>query len=228
MPCVLAHTMPAEATSLVERITRAVTAIFWPSAEQTRNYSSSLLIGFRCGYCPKGLFAALVVYLLANAKSHFRWRLQRDRIFRDQISFFVGPYDTVVITVQPKFLEISCTSVSSESTHNRRFPPATTCGEVRRYIERGIREVTSTLHYTSDAAHYLAFYCPGSHRGPDPKEPHPAEVNFHVGVPCTLQCELAEEGTLPLPPRHERWFTEVCSRVCITVITWISSRDTSY
>ena len=216
MPCVLAHSKPAEATSLVERIAQAITAIFRPSAEQTRN-SSSLLIGFRCGYCPKGLFAALVVYLLANTESDFQWRLQRDRIFRDQISFLVGPYDTVTITVQPKFLEITCTPAASESTRNRRFPPATTCGEVRRYIERGIREVTSALHYTRDAAHYLAFYCPGDHRGPDPRELHLAEINFHGAVPCTLRCELAEEMIFRLPPGHERWFTEVRCRVCVTV-----------
>ena len=216
MPCVLAHTKPAESTSMVEKITRAITSVFKPS----RRISSSLLIGFRCGYCPKGLFAALVVYLLAKTKSCFQWSLQRDRIFRDQISFLVGPYDTVTITVQPKFLEITCTPTPSELTHNRRFPPATTCGEVRRYIERGIREVTSALHYTRDAAHYLAFYCPRDHRVPDPREPHPAEINFHGGAPCTLRCALSEERTFRLPPEHERWFTEVRSGVCISYYHW--------
>ena len=208
MPCVLAHTKPPE--SWFTRAFKAIRAFFSPSYP-------SLLIGFRCGYCPKGLFAALVVYLLANTKSDFQWRLQRDRIFRDQISFLVGPYDTVTITVQPKFLEITCTPTPSESTRNRHFPPATTCGEVRRYIESGIREVTSALHYTRDAAHYLAFYCPGDHRGSDPREPHPAEINFHGEVPCTLGCDLAEERTFRLPPGHERWFTEVRSRLCRSV-----------
>ena len=131
----------------------------------------------------------------------------------------MGPYDTVTITVQSKFLEITCSPASSESTHNRRIPPATTCGEVRRYIERGIHEVTSALHYTRDAAHYLALYCPGGHRGPEPKELHPAEINFHDGIPCNLRCELAEGRTFKLPPGHERWFIEVHSRVCMTVIT---------
>ena len=210
MPCVLAHTK------------LAIPAVALPGSEQTPRPSAEqclLVVGFRCGYCPKGLFAALVVYLLANTKSCFQWVLQKDRIFRDQISFSVGPYDTVTITVWPKFLEISCTPASSEFTRNRCFPPATACGEVRRYIERGIREVTSALHYTRDAAHYLAFYCPGDHRGPDPREPHPAEINFHGGVPCTLRCELAEKTTFRLPPGHERWFTEVRGRVCMTVMT---------
>ena len=206
MPCILAHAQPAEPTSLFERIYRAV---FRQSAEQSHN-SSSLLVGFRCGYCPKGLFAALVVYLLANARSHgHKWTLQRDQIFKDQISFLIRPYDTVSITVQPKFFEITCAPAVSKSRHNRHFPLATTCGEVRRCIETGIHEVTSALHYTSDAAHYLAFYCPGKHRGPDPKEPHPAEINFHDNKPCTLQCVLGEMGTFELPPGREKWFTEV-------------------
>ena len=209
MPCILAHAQPAEVSSWLEWISRALTAVFRRSAEQSPN-NSSLLVSFRCGYCPKGLFAALVVYLLAKARSHgHKWTLQRDQIFKDQISFLVRPYDTVSITVQPKFFEITCTPALSKSSHNRHFPLTTTCGEVRRCIVAGIREVTSALHYTSDAAHYLAFYCPGNHRGPDPKEPHPAEINFHDDRPCTLQCVLGERGTFELPPGHERWFPEV-------------------
>ena len=213
MPCILAHAQPAEPTSRLERISRAFTAVFRRSAEQSPN-SSSLLVGFRCGYCPKGLFAALVVYLLAKARSHgHKWTLQRDQIFKDQISFSVRPYDTVSITVQPKFFEITCNPVSSEFNQHRHFPLATMCGEVRCCIEAGIREVTSALHYTHDAAHYLAFYCPGKHRGPDPREPHPAEIIFHDNKPCTLQCVLEEGRTFRLPPGHERWFTEVCNGV---------------
>ena len=215
MPCILAHAKPAKPTSRFERISRAV---FRRSAEQSPNNSSSLLVCFRCGYCPKGLFAALVVYLLANARSHgHKWTLQRDQIFKDQISFLVRPYDTVSITVQPKFFEITCTPAVSTSSHNRHFPLATTCGEVRRCIETGICEVTSTLRYTSDAAHYLAFYCPRDHRGPDPKEPHPAEITFHDNKPCTLQCVLGERGTFELPPGHERWFTEVRCGVSVCI-----------
>ena len=213
MPCILAHAQPGEPTSRFERISRAFTDLFRRSAEQSHD-NSSLLVGFRCGYCPKGLFAALVVYLLANARSHgHKWSLQIDQIFKDQVSFLVRPYDTVSITVQPKFFEITCTSAVSKLSHNRSFPLATTCGEVRRCIETGIREVTSALHYTSDTAHYLAFYCPGKHRGPDPKEPHPAEINFHDNKPCTLQCVVDKRGTFELPSGHERWFTEVCNGV---------------
>ena len=52
----------------------------------------------------------------------------------------------------------------------------------------GIREVTSALHYTRDAAHYLAFHCP-VHQSPDLTEPQPAEIvfNFSGGVREDIQ-----------------------------------------
>ena len=210
MPCVLSHAQPAEDISRTSGD---------QSAELSSN-SSSLLIGFRCGYCPKGLFAALVVYLLANKKSPFQWRLQCDRIFKDQISFSVGPYDMVSITVQLKYFEISCTPKLSD---DRCFPLATMCGEVRRCIETGINKVTSALHYTQDT-HYLAFYCPGDHQSSHSMEPHPAEIIDIYGnilsmatpddiVPCTLRCELAKGKVFKLPPGHMRWFTKVHSGV---------------
>ena len=193
MPCVLAHAKPAQT----------------PSGGQSQN-NPSLLISFKGGFCPKGLFAALVVYLLAKTKGDFQWRLQPKKIFKDQISFSVGPYDTVSITVQPKFFQITChTSASFELNHNRQFPLAKTCGIVRQCIETGIREATSALHYESDANHCLAFYCPGVHQGSDQREPHPADISFLANKPCTLRCELAEGEPFKLPPGYEQWFTEV-------------------
>ena len=69
--------------------------------------------------------------------------------------------------------------------------------------------MTSALHYESDATHYLAFYCPGVHKGSDPREPHPAEIMFDANKPITLRCELAEGEPFKLPPGYEQWFTEV-------------------
>ena len=209
MPCILSHAQPAEAISGISGELLA-----------EPGFNSSLLIGFRCGYCPKGLFAALVVYLLAKKKGAFQWRLQCDKIFKDQISFSVGPYDTVSLTVQPKCFEISCTP---ELSYDRCFPLATMCIEVRRCIETGISKVTSSLHYAQDT-HYLAFYCPGDHQSPHSSEPHPAEIIDIYGntlsmttsddiVPCTLRCELAKGKVFKLPPGHERWFTKVCTGV---------------
>ena len=196
MPCILVHVKPTEASQRI--CGRKLN-------EQCQN--NPLLVCFRCGFCPKGLFAALVVYLLAKTKGDFQWRLQTDRIFKDQISFSVGSYDTISIAVKPKFFQITChSSASSELSQNRQFPLAKTCRMVRHCIETGIREVTSALHYVSNATHYLAFYCTGVHQGPDS---HPAEISFNANKLCTLWCELAEGEPFKLPPGYEQWFTEV-------------------
>jgi len=101
MPCALARAQPAKATSKFCR-------------GQLAHQIPSLLVCFTNGYCPHGYFAALVVHLLAKQKTKqgFQWRLKLDEIFKNQITFVVGPCYTVSITMWPDFFEITCTPPS--------------------------------------------------------------------------------------------------------------------
>ena len=189
MPCILKHAKPEETTA------------GGLSPQQPSNHPS-LLFGFRCGYCPKGVFATLVVHLLSNTK----WRLQQDRIFKNYIVFTVPPYDTVSITMHPKFLEITCSPASSEISRSHHIPLAKSCDNVKHSIERGIEKVTEVLHYLNDA--YLAFYCPGTNTGGSPIKPYLGEINFDGVVPHTISCD---GGISNLPIGYERWFPEVCT-----------------
>ena len=100
IPCILAHaeivnTKPSVSSCQVTKVSEA----------------PPLLACFCCGYCPRGLFCALVVYLLNNQmNSRFSWTLECEEIFRDQISFSVCPYDCVSLTVTPTFIEVCCSS----------------------------------------------------------------------------------------------------------------------
>ena len=162
MPCILAH---AQSTA---------PELLHTSATEDQQIPP-LLITFRCGYCPKGLFSALVVYLLANKmKSVLDWELETERIFRNAISFFVGPYDSTFLTLTSTYVEVAMLPVEVEG--ERRLSVEAVCTEVRRCTEKAIREVTSTLHYTSDAEHALAFYCTGRHEAG--QERHPANIVF--------------------------------------------------
>ena len=68
---------------------------------------SNLIVTFECGYCPKGLPGALVTYLMANEmNSDFYWTLDDEKIFRNQVSYRVGPLDTVVFKIWSTYLEI--------------------------------------------------------------------------------------------------------------------------
>ena len=178
--------------------------------------SSNSLICFTHGYCPHGLFAALVVHLLAKQKikEGFQWHLKLDEIFKNQISFLVGPCYTVSITMWPDFFEITCTPPSYEV---RGIGLTEVCLEVRKCIKRGIYEVTSDLQYRD--THYLAYECTRDHQSPNQVEFHTAAILDCHGnkltletssdsKPCTLECKVEEDNS-PFPHGHDIWFPEV-------------------
>ena len=91
------------------------------------------------------------------------------------------------------------------------------CTEVRCCIERAISQVTSDLHYTSDAEHILAFYCTGRHF---PRlECHPARIDYFRNKPCIVVCEHSRiRHKHKLPAGSLNWFGKVSSkkhRLCI-------------
>ena len=54
------------------------------------SYIPTLCVFFHCGYCPKGIFSALVVDLMKPRNRMLQWQLVQDAIYRDQVSFEVG------------------------------------------------------------------------------------------------------------------------------------------
>ena len=203
MPCVLAHS-----SSVFSETPQVSSASLIPP----------LLVWFRCGYCPKGLFPALVVYLLSekNPSCH-EWELETDEIFRDQISFFLEPYGaTVRLRILPTFCEISCERSVKVSDSKCSITHATLCNEVRQCIEKGIEEVTSDLHYLRQAEQCLAFYCSESHEGV--QEPHPAKIVFHKQQPQYLRCVLDTKTKSDVPKGSSVWFCEVSLLCC--VLNW--------
>ena len=200
-------------------------AIAGSSEGQSAEQYPSLLVCFTHGYCPVGLFAALVVHLLGKQKEKdgFQWRLKEDKIFKNQISFSVGPSYTVTITVWPDFLMVTCKPPACEVECTKL---AEICLEVRESIKTGIHKVTSNLQYR-DASHYLAFKCTNNHQGPNQAEFHPAKIldchgktlsleTCNGNNPYILECNLPEEKpptsrieNLPLPDGYKMWFPEV-------------------
>ena len=197
MPCTLAH-----AQSTAPDLAHSSAAL-----STNEQQIPPLLVTFRCGYCPKGLFSALVVYLLANKmKSELDWLLQTQQIYRNAISFLVGPYDSTNLTLSSKYLEVAM--LPSEVQRERVISIEAVCAEVRHCIETAVREVTSSLHYTSNAEHALAFYCTGRHE--TGQERHPAEVVFYRSEPCCIRCVTRKFiHQLYLPSGYQQWFGKV-------------------
>jgi len=129
IPCVLAHAESSQSKM----------------PDTAVSHIPPLLVTFESGYCPKGLFGAVTVYLLQNKmKSKLEWGLEQDRIFRDQICLSVGPYDSFQLTVLPSFLSIELYSSSGVPTCTICIQKV--CSEVCRCINSAISTMSETLH----------------------------------------------------------------------------------
>ena len=183
LPCVLAHANKAT------------------DAELPSTSVPSLLIAFEGGYCPKGVPGALITYFMTSKmESSTHWVLQTDEIFRDQISFTVGPYDTIVINIFPTHFEINCIPDSKFENERVHSPIGKTCNEIVRAINTGIPLILKDLNYI-DSHHKLTFQC----QAHTCKRNHPAEVlTDDSGCPRVLQCKNTKDR-FKLPAKSYYW-----------------------
>ena len=170
LPCVLAH------------------AKISTKASQLSTPVSSLLIVFDCGYVPKGVPGALIKYLMTNEmKSPSEWVLLTDEIFKDQISFNVGPYDVIVLEIFPTHFEINCIP-DEKFMVDRTSPIEDTCDEILNAINVGIRQILEDLNYIN-CQHRLTIQCQDS----DCKFKHKTQVcrdkSGHSGTVC---CQITK------------------------------------
>ena len=182
-PCVLAHALEDEYQQLM----------------LTGTSIPQLVVTFKCGYCPKGLAGALIKYLMANEmESCYTWEIYTDKIFRNQVSFHVGPLDTIVLRITPTYLEIICIP-GKFPNRDKKCPLSKICSEVRNAVEAGIKQVTTDINYVN-AQHGLTFHC-------ECKGDHPASLKYLGTEPYILYCSKTNKQ-YPLTPEHELWLVE--------------------
>ena len=187
IPCVLAHADQPD-----------ITFTELPCAHGP---TPPLLISFECGYCPKGVSGGVITYLMVNEmQSNFAWMLKPKNIFRDQVSFLVGPYDTIVLKILSTHLEVICIPGDLDQDDRKKCPLKEVCVEVRRAVEKGVREVTHDINYVQ-AHHSLSFSC----KAPTCSGHHPAKIIYHNKNPSSLLCEKTDKR-FKLPTGYEIWF----------------------
>ena len=163
---------------------------------------SPLVITFKYGYCPMGLGKALINYLMTDeVNPKIRWKLLTDQIFRDQVSFKVGPLDTVILRILPTHLvfiyipELEFPDRSTYYTEN-------VCFEVKKAIDTGIGNVVQSLHFlASEVEPSFTFLCPCVKC----ENKYPAETKFHDGRPVYLYCTKTRKEH-QLSQGYDKWF----------------------
>ena len=155
-----------------------------------------LLIAFESGFCPRGIPGAIIKYLMTNEmESHIEWELNSSEVFRNQVSFNVGPCD-IVLKIFPTHLQISF-DPESEATDSSEIKM--TCHETYIQFQQAMKTVTKGYR---ECDYYFAFYCTRSGC-----KSHPAEIKW---VEKKLKCKIKGRKT-HLPPNCELWEAQLKS-----------------
>ena len=154
------------------------------------------LVAFRSGFCPRGVPGALITHLMMNEmKSKMIWKLRSSRVYRNQISFRVGPCD-IIIKILPTHLKVY---LDPESGMTDRSKVMVTCKEAYLQLQRAMKSVTMGYR---ECDYYFAFSC----TRPECKDhPHPAEISLDTK---TLEC-IVHDRPSDLPDNYELWMPQL-------------------
>ena len=135
MPCAIAH---------CDETTGIRSAIIPP-----------LLITFKSGYSPKGLFGALVACITNKQVAGCTLNLEESHIYQDQISFTMDHY-SLHLRFHPTFICIEIVP-SNHDTPLSAF--CTPCNSARKLILENLNKACGTLHYSNNANCFVSFEC---------------------------------------------------------------------
>ena len=157
-----------------------------------------LAITFDCGHCPKGLFGVLLHCILTQEKQDLDWSLDIDKIFRDQVSFDVGPYnETVTIKFLTTHLEILF-SPEDVAQRDEAFSFKKICNMIRCTVLTGIEQARKSLHYSeAKTKHSLGIVC---------SECDKVHKVTKVSSQHLVKCLRLGEGYQHLPHIASFWF----------------------
>ena len=119
-----------------------------------------LIVSFECGYCPVGVFSALVVCLLQHSQkksSPLKWKIPHGAtVYRNKINFLVGhDLDKITMIGRPTYFEVQYIC-SATQLHT---PVHTVCSYIRRAILDSLTVVIKSRHYTCNTTPLIGFYC---------------------------------------------------------------------
>ena len=152
MPCAIAHLDEDPATGDTQSAT-----------------IPPLLITFKSGYCPKGLFGVLVARIANKQVGKCVLNLEESKIYRDQICFTMDKHN-LILRVNPTYI---CVKVIPYSPDTPLSTLCTICNGVSKLILENIKIASRTLHYSDNANCFLSFECPCDQYGQHEKF-HPA------------------------------------------------------
>ena len=187
MPCAIAH---LDEANLIQPAIHHESTSSHPTIPP-------LLITFKSGYCPKGLFGALVACIASKQVANCTLNLDEAKIHRDQICFTMGQYN-LLLRVNSAYIYIEI--ISSESG-TPLSSLCTQCNDVRRLIFHNIMIACKTLHYLDNVSCCLSFECPcnGEQKGFHPAALREDKNNCFLCTQSKKVVEVRKECYMWLP-----------------------------
>ena len=145
-----------------------------------------LLLHFKCGFTPVGIFPALINEIVSQA-GELKWNIisEDGKIFKNRVRFRVGVF-IVCLMSHLRCLEITVSQKLSGHL----------CQCVRRDVEKGLREVTQRMNYNYLGCHEYAFWC---------RECHNCLALYKEGTPNLEAYMVCNRLATHLTSRHTVW-----------------------
>ena len=166
------------------------------------NSQTALLIGFKSGFCPRGIPGALIKYLMTNEmKSKRSWNIVPNKIFRNEVSFAIQAHGNITLRILPTHLEISYESETDSTgavSKQEDELMKKTCEMAYLQIKKGMSTVTSQC---MECHYFFGFYCT---LGTCQAHKHPAQLEWDCKNPFKVVCKI-ESKRGDLPKGYEVW-----------------------
>ena len=157
-----------------------------------------LLVRYKCGFVPLGIFPALVANLIPNKS----FRLVQRGMMKNKVQFYHQPLKTLVsFLCYPRFyvIVISQLFVSECEVHKE-------CAAIRQQVVAALEQVDSRMNYGNFVDYQFAFECP-SHPGRE----HLCVVEEYSEVTKLMECLEYVDCRQPekMGSAHTVWWGEV-------------------
>ena len=167
--------------------------------DQSRpQHIAPLMIRYKCGFVPLGIFPALIASLISNES----FRLVKEDIMKNKVQFHYGDLRTLVsLLCYPKFYAIIISRLPVVKCNIQEE-----CVAIRKNIETSLENVSLHMNYANFMDYQFAFQCPK----------HSGAVHLCVmdrGSVCSKVMDCIQNPKRPEPvevePHHMVWFGEV-------------------
>ena len=169
------------------------------------NSIAPLIVCYKCGFVPIGVFPAVIASLIANSS----FRLIKKGIMKNLVQFRYGSLLTLVTFMcRPKFYEIIISELPII-----QHEPHIECAKIKKEVESTFEKVSSHMNYGYFMDYQFAFECP-SHPGRE----HLCVVDGQQSTPSLMLClqDLTKKSPEKMSSCHTVWFGEVCHLSCLS------------